>query len=390
MEDYISEAEKLEALERGLEKFKKDLEQFEVPGDDGEAVPKMLKLLVNEYFDEDEDDMGFDEFMEGMNDAIGDLFGDDADFSKLFGNMFSENTEIWPDEDENVTDGNDKNASDADGENASDTGEEKYSGEDETAAKAEEGFGGKNPFAGMNAADLFNMMVDSGLYEGMLGEDKGNADEDGENAEKSNDVIADEEAEDAFEDDAYEDSGFEEDEEWDEIKKPFLTTSDGSDLFEILSSAMVFGKGADMDEPYKELFTELFGKLSVLSEESIEKDAELADGDGTPLYNDGVAKFFENRYSPVGWDILSEMLLICAMTEEGDEEAERKLEKLCETAAGKFADWKDLYVSVLFGLLFATDIQSPENDGFVLDEVSEQIIEILERKLKGEKESEDE
>ena len=357
MENFNSEAEKLEQLEKILNDFRTELDKFEVPCDETEAVPKMLQLLVDEYFDEDDDDE-FSDFMEGFNDMVGDLFGENADLSKMFGGL-SCGTESEEDSGESTDSGEDSEIKKEETE-AADDENKAASPEDESAGIP--GFGnifGNLNLKDINASNLFNMMVDSGLYEGMLG---GNEAEDENGESEDND-----------------------DDSFDFLPHPaFLTMSDGSDLFDVLSSAIVFGGEEEIDpfeEDAPERFTGLFNKLAALSGDDIEKDPGLSEEDGTPLWNDSVAKFFGNKLSPLAWDILSEMMLVCAMTEEGDAEAEIKLGQLERKAAESFSDWKDMYLSVLFGLLFATDIQSPDNDMFVLEEIKDQILEILERRL---------
>lgn len=376
MENFNSEAEKLEQIEKILNDFRIELDKFEVPCDETEAVPKMLQLLVDEYFDEEDDEFG--DFMEGFNDMVGDLFGENADLSKMFGGMFggAENEEESTVSGENSEIKEKTEVRDDENEVAS------SENEDESADIPNFGslFGNLN-LKDLNASNLFNMMVDSGLYEGMLG---GNEEED-ENGDAGEQDMPTGEASQKSGGSGDSEDNAEDDDSFDFLPHPaFLTMSDGSDLFDVLSSAIVFG-GAEEIDPFEEdapeRFTELFEKLAELSEEEIEKDPELSEEDGTPLWNDSVAKFFENKQSPLAWDILSEMMLVCAMTEEGDAEAEIKLGQLEKKAAESFSDWKDMYLSVLFGLLFATDIQSPDNDMFVLEEIKDQILEILERRL---------
>lgn len=376
MENFNSEAEKLEQIEKILNDFRAELDKFEVPCDETEAVPKMLQLLVDEYFDEEDDEFG--DFMEGFNDMVGDLFGENADLSKMFGGMFggAENEEESTVSGENSEIKEETEVRDDENEVAS------SENEDESADIPSFGnlFGNQN-LKDLNASNLFNMMVDSGLYEGMLG---GNEAED-ENGDAGEQDMPTGEASQKSGGSGDSEDNTEDDDSFDFLPHPpFLTMSDGSDLFDVLSSAIVFG-GAEEIDPFEEdapeRFTELFEKLAELSEDEIEKDPELSEEDGTPLWNDSVAKFFENKLSPLAWDILSEMMLVCAMTEEGDAEAEIKLGQLEKKAAESFSDWKDMYLSVLFGLLFATDIQSPDNDMFVLEEIKDQILEILERRL---------
>ena len=399
MENFNSEAEKLEQIEKILNDFRAELDKFEVPCDETEAVPKMLQLLVDEYFDEEDDEFG--EFMEGFNDMVGDLFGENADLSKMFGGMFggAENEEESTVSGENSEIKEETEVRDDENEVAS------SENEDESADIPSFGnlFGNLN-LKDFNASNLFNMMVDSGLYEGMLGgneaeDENGDVSEQGAPAAEDGDpdvLKATNFDKDSFASGTFDSSektggsgdsedNTEDDDSFDFLPHPpFLTMSDGSDLFDVLSSAIVFG-GAEEIDPFEEdapeRFTELFEKLAELSEDEIEKDPELSEEDGTPLWNDSVAKFFENKLSPLAWDILSEMMLVCAMTEEGDAEAEIKLGQLEKKAAESFSDWKDMYLSVLFGLLFATDIQSPDNDMFVLEEIKDQILEILERRL---------
>lgn len=98
-------------------------------------------------------------------------------------------------------------------------------------------------------------------------------------------------------------------------------------------------------------FTAFYQKLLATPEQELFNTPELCDENGVPLWYTQIVRYFDNRQTPFGFDLLCEAIQFASV--ESEKSPESLFLHLGTAAAQRFDTWQELVESLAFGLLFA-------------------------------------